>query len=237
VYLDALRIFEDNSLSEVDVLKRLQVFAVLVLMAGLAAVPAIAVSSAPLGIVTSAERAAIGHVAATDGTSIYDGDTMTTAPTGALRLQFGGSQMVLTGSTVVSLSKTDAGVVATVLSGAVRFSSVPSSPLEVRTLKAVVVRSKGDQAAVGQLSVTGPTSFQIGSTKGDLDVAVNGVEHVVEASTAYNVSLDGDNGGSDRRKGSPAAAGSSGGLWIAIAAIAAGTAVAIWLAFRSPSKP
>jgi len=219
------------------VLKQLQVFAILVLMAGLAAVPAIAGPSTPVGIVTSAQHAAIGHVVATDGTSIYDNDTITTAPNGALRLQFGSSQMVLTGSTVVSLNKTDAGVVATVVSGAVRFSSVPGSPLEVRALKAVVVRAKGEQAAVGQLSVTGPTSFQIGSTKGDLDVAVNGVQHVVEASSAYNVSLDGDNGGSDKRKGSPAAAGTSGGIWIAVAAIATGTAVAIWLAFRSPSKP
>jgi hypothetical protein len=237
VFEDALRISKDNSLSEVDVLKRLQVFAILVVMAGLAAVPAIAGPSAPMGIVTSAQHAVIGHVSATDGTSIYDGDVVSTEATGALRLQFGGSQMVLTGNTVVSLSKTDAGVIATVMSGAVRFSSVPGSPLEVRTLKAVVIHSKGDQAAVGQLSVTGPTSFQIGSTKGDLDVAVNGVEHVVEASTAYNVSLDGDNGGSDKRKGSPAAAGKSGGIWIAVAAIAAGTAVAIWLAFRSPSRP
>jgi hypothetical protein len=236
VFPDALRIFEDNSLSEVDVLKRLQVFAILVLTAGLAAVPAIAGPSAPVGIVTSAQHAAIGHVVATDGTSIYDNDTITTAHNGALRLQFGSSQMVLTGSTVVSLSKTDAGVIATVVSGAVRFSSVPGSPLEVRALKAVVVRAKGEQAAVGQLSVTGPTSFQIGSTKGDLDVAVNGVEHVVEASTAYNVSLDGDNGGGQNNR-SPRAAGTSGGIWIAVAAIAAGTAVAIWLAFRSPSKP
>lgn len=216
--------------------KRLQVFAILIVMAGLAAVPAIAgtSASAPMGIVTSAQRSLIGHVSATDGTSIYDGDTVSTEPTGALRLQFGGSQMVLTGNSVVSLNKTDAGVVATLLSGAVRFSSVPGSLLEVRTLKAVVVRAKGDQAAVGQLSVTGPASFQIGSTKGDLDVAVNGVEHVVEASTAYNVSLDGD-GGQNNRK--PRAAGASGGLWIAIAAIGVGTGVALWLAFRSPSKP
>jgi len=223
------------TLSEVEVLKRLQVFAILIVTAGLAAVPAIAGPSSPVGVVTSAQRSLIGHVSATDGTSIYDGDTVSTEPSGALRLQFGGSQMVLTGNSVVSLNKTDAGVVATVLSGAVRFSSVPGSLLEVRTLKAVVVRAKGDQLAVGQLSVTGPASFQIGSTKGDLDVAVNGVEHVVEASTAYNVSLDGDGGQNSRRR--PRAAGASGGIWIAIAAIAAGTGVALWLAFRSPSKP
>jgi hypothetical protein len=58
----------------------------------------------------------------------------------------------------------------------------------------------------------------------------------VEASTAYNVSLDGDNGGDKNNRG-PRAAGTSGGIWIAIAAIGTGTAVAIWLAFRSPSKP
>lgn len=213
--------------------KRLQVMALMVLSAGLAAVPTIAGPSAPMGIVTSAQRALVGHVAAVDGTSLYDGDTLSTAPTGAIRLQFGGSQMVLTGATTVSLNKTDAGVVATVVNGSVRFASVPGSLLEVRTLKSVVIHSKGDQPAVGELTVTGPASFQIGSTKGALDVSVNGVDHTVEASTAYNVSLDGDNGGQK----SPKAAGASGGIWIAVAAIAAGTGVALWLAFRSPSKP
>jgi hypothetical protein len=188
-----------------------------------------------MGIVTSAQKAVVGHVNAVDGTSVYDGDILRTEPTGALRLQFGGSQMVMTGGTEISLNKTDAGVTATVVTGSVRFASVPGSLLEVRTLKSVVIRSKGDQPAVGELSLTGPASFQIGSTKGALDVSVNGVEHTVDASTAYNVSLDGDNGGGGQS--SPRAAGTSGGIWIAVAAIAAGTAVAIWLAFRSPSKP
>jgi hypothetical protein len=217
--------------------KRLQVIALLALSAGLAAVPTIAGPSAPMGIVTSAQRALVGHVAAVDGTSIYDGDTLRTEPTGAIRLQFGGSQMVLTGNTTVSLNKTDAGVVATVVNGSVRFASVPGSLLEVRTLKSVVIHSKGDQPAVGELTVTGPASFQIGSTKGALDVAVNGVDHTVEASTAYNVSLDGDSNGGSQNNKSPRAAGTSGGIWIAVAAIAAGTGVALWLAFRSPSKP
>lgn len=220
-------------------IKRVQFLSILVLAAGLAAMPTIAGPSAPMGIVTSAQRAVVGHVNAVDGTSVYDGDILRTDPAGAMRLQFGGSQMVMTGGTVLSLNKTDAGVTATLVSGSVRFASVPGSLLEVRVLKSVVIHSKDDQPAVGELSVTGPASFQIGSTKGALDVAVNGVEHTVEASTAYNVSLDGDNGGAqnDRRRGGPAAAGTSGGIWIAVAAIAAGTAVAIWLAFRSPSKP
>jgi hypothetical protein len=217
-------------------MKRVKILAMLVLAAGMASVPAIAATSAPMGIVTSAQRALVGHVAAVDGTSIYDGDTLTTAPNGAIRLQFGGSQMVLTGATTVSLSKTDAGVVATVVNGSVRFASVPGSLLEVRTLKSVVIGAKGDQPAVGELTVTGPASFQIGSTKGSLDVAVNGVEHTVDASTAYNVSLEGDSSDNGGQK-SPKAAGTSGGIWIAVAAIAAGTGVALWLAFRSPSKP
>lgn len=218
-------------------MKRAKILATLVVLAaGLSAMPAIAATSAPMGIVTSAQRALVGHVSAVDGTSIYDGDTLRTEPTGAIRLQFGGSQIVLTGATAVTLNKTAAGVVATVVSGSVRFASVPGSLLEVRTLKSVVINAKGDQPAVGELTVTGPASFQIGSTKGALDVSVNGVDHTVDASTAYNVSLDGDGSDNGGQK-SPRAAGTSGGIWIAVAAIAAGTGVALWLAFRSPSKP
>ena len=65
-------------------IKRVQLFAILImaagLAAGLAAVPAIAGPSAPMGIVTSAQKAVVGHVNAVDSTSLYDGDILTTEP-------------------------------------------------------------------------------------------------------------------------------------------------------------
>src|SRR5580658_6834900 len=98
----------ENSM-EADVFKRSQVVLALVLVAGLASLPVLAGPSAPMGIVTSAQHAIIGNVAAIDGTSIYDGDTFSTDATGALRVRFGASQMVLGSNSEVSFHRTEAG--------------------------------------------------------------------------------------------------------------------------------
>lgn len=223
---------------EALVFKRLQVVMALVVVAGLAGLPALARPSAPMGIVTSAQHAVVGNVAAIDGTSIYDGDTLATDATGALRVRFGASQMVLGSNSEVTFHKTEAGVSATLTRGDVRFASMPGSILEVRTLKSVVVRAKGNQPATGQLSLVGPTTFDVGSTKGDLDVSVNGVNHDVDESKAYQVNIDdagAPSGGNNNNQ--TQGAGTSGGVWIAIAIIVGGTAAALVLAFMSPSKP
>ena len=214
-----------------------QLFAIVVIAGVLVVTPLHArPSSPPLGIVTSAQRSLVGQVAALDGTSLYDGDTVATESVGAMRLRFGGSQMVLGGDTMVTLNKSAAGVSATLVHGTVRFASVPGSILELHTLKVVVVRAKGDKPATGQLSVVGPNEFSVGSTKGDLVVSVNGNEREVNESTAYRVTVEDADAGAAPGIGT-LAAGRSAGLWIAIAAVAAGTTVALILAFMSPSKP
>jgi hypothetical protein len=147
--------------------------------------------------------------------------------------------MILGGNSEVTLHKTDAGVSATLVRGEVRFASMPGSILEVRALKTVVIRAKGDRPATGQLSLISSNAFQIGSTKGDLDVTVNGVEHDVNESKAYQVTVD-DSGapsGGSGNNNTTAGAGTSGGVWVLVAVIAAGTVVGFVLVFESPSKP
>lgn len=217
--------------------KRLQIFSILIVAAGLA-VPVLAGPSAPVGIVTGAQHAVIGHLAAVDGTSIFDGDTIATEAAGAMRLRFGSSQMVLNGNTEVTLHKTDTGVSATLVRGNVRFLSAPGSILEVRTLKNVVIRPKGNEPATGQLSLIGPNVFEVGSTKGALDVSVNGVDHEVDEAKAYRVDVDSapdPSGGAGQN--STLGAGTSGGVWVAVGLIAAGTTAAIIIACMSPSAP
>jgi hypothetical protein len=189
-----------------------------------------------MGIVTGAQHAVIGHLTAVDGTSIYDGDTIATEAAGAMRLRFGASQMVLNGNTEVTLHKTDAGVSATLVRGNIRFLSAPGSILEVHALKSVVIRPNGDKPATGQLSLVGSNVFEVGSTNGSFDVSVNGVDHIVNQSNAYRVTVD-DAAAGGGGQGTAAGAGTSGGVWIAIALIALGTAAAIVFAFLSPSKP
>lgn len=217
--------------------KLVQLVAIVAVVTTLAVLPAFAGPTTPTGVVVGTNGPAnIGRSLAIDGTSIFDGDTLTTGATGALRIRIGDGQLLLAGNTSVTIHKTDAGVSATLLGGTVRFAMVPGSSFEVRTLNVVAVNATNGKPANGQLSILSPTSFQVGSTKGDLDVSVNGISTTVEESKAYRVSLDEDaqTGGSG---GSPRGAGRSKGLWWIVGLISAGTAIGIWLAFTSPSAP
>jgi hypothetical protein len=199
----------------------------------LASIPAIAGPNASLGVVTGAERASVAQVAAVDGTSVYDGDIISTQPTGAMRLRIGQSQLVLSGNTTVLLHKTETGAYVSLLQGMVRFSSVPGSPIEVRGFDSLVVRPKGETSVIGQLSLISPKVFEVGSSKGDLAVTIAGTDHVVAESTAYRVSLDDGNSGA----ANPAGRRGAFWIWFPIAVIIAGTTIGLVLAFCSPSKP
>ena len=201
----------------------------------LACIPALAGPSSSLGVVAGADKANVAQVAAVDGTSVYEGDIVSTQPTGAIRLRLGQSQLVLAGTTTIMLHKTDAGVYATLLRGSVRFSLVPGSPLEVHALDShsLVVRTKGDAAAIGQLSLVSPTVFEVGSSKGDLAVSIEGTDHVVAESTAYRVSTDDGNGNSIVPGGKRKAFW----IWFPIALVAAGITIGLVFAFLSPCKP
>jgi hypothetical protein len=208
---------------------------IVILALTFASIPALSAPNASLGVVTGSDHASVSQVAAIDGTSVYDGDIISTQPTGSMRLRMGNSQIVLAGNTTVALHKSDAGVYVTLVQGVVRFSMVPGSPMEVRALDSIVVRAKGENAAIGQLTLVSPKEFQIGSSKGDLAVTVDGTEHDVAESQAYRVSLEEPSSGS----GATNPAGRRGAFWIwfPIALVAAGVTIGLILAFLSPSKP
>ena len=213
-----------------------QPFLIVAVALTLASIPAFATPTTSLGVVTGADRASVAQTVAIDGTSVYDGDIISTQPTGAIRLRIGQSQIVLGGNTTITLHKSEAFTTVTLLQGLVRFSSVPGSPIEVRGLNshALVVHAKDDAKVVGQLSLVSPTVFEVGSTKGDLAVSVEGTDHVVAESTAYRVNMveEDPNGG-------PNPAGRRGCFWIwfPVAVVAIGTGVGLYFAFVSPSHP
>ncbi len=213
--------------------RQAQLIAIVALALTLASIPAFAGTNNSLGVVTGADKANVAQVAAVDGTSVYDGDVVSTQPTGTIRLRMGQSQIVLAGNSTVMLHKTDAGVYATLLHGMVRFSSVPGSPFEVRALDSLVVHAKGDSQVIGQLVLMSPTAFEIGSNKGDLAVSLAGTDHVVAESTAYRVSLDDSNGGPVSSPGKRGAFW----IWFPIAMVALAVAIPLIFVFESPSKP
>jgi hypothetical protein len=183
-------------------------------------------AAAPVGVVMLGQGALVSQIPAQNGTSLYAGDTLNTDATGSLRVRFGTSQLMLGPATVVKVAEGKNGVALVLQHGIVRFSAA-GSPLELRALAAIV--QPGDDAS-GQISIVGPSEFQIGSTKGNLNVDIDGVDKVVAESTAYDVTLEPAPGQPDTVGG-----GKVRGLWILISLIALLTALGLWAALLSDS--
>ncbi len=183
--------------------------------------------AAPVGVVTAAQGAQVSQITARDGTTLYAGDTLATDPDGSLRVRFGASQLMLGPGTVVKLVDAMHGVTAVLQHGLVRFAQA-GSPIELRVLAAIVRPQEG---AAGEVVIVGPSEFQIASTKGALDVEIDGVIKTVSESTAYDVTLVPD----------PDHANDKGvikqkALWIPISIVALLTILAVTASTLSRSK-
>jgi hypothetical protein len=140
---------------------------------------------APVGVVVYAEGAQVSQVAAATGASLYAGDTLTTGERGSLRVRFGTSQLMLGPATVVKLAEAPIGVAAVLQMGVVRFASV-GSPIEFRVIGAIIDPQQG---TAGEIVIVGPSEFKIASTKGNLDVEIDGEVKIVGEGTAYDVTV------------------------------------------------
>lgn len=176
-------------LSEVALRKLSITLGTIVLALPLLAAPAFAKPDAPLGVVILGSRANVGLAAAATGASVYNGDTLSTDASGTLRVRFGGAQIMLGPGTTVDLHEQDGMVDVILRQGNVRFAGVPGSPIEVHVLQAMV-RTRQSEAGTGQVAVLNSREFQVGSQKGDLDVNVNGENHVVSAPHAYDLKIN-----------------------------------------------
>jgi hypothetical protein len=125
------------------------------------------------------------------------------------------------------------GVKAVLTHGTVRFSAVGSS----MDLQALVANVHPEDDAAGQLSIVSGSEFQIGSTKGNLDVDLQGDDpHTVAENTAYDVTLQPVANYSDPGNPDTVGGGRVKGLWILIALILLLTAAGLYIATLSTSK-
>jgi hypothetical protein len=190
-----------------------------------------AAPTAPLGVVVVGQKALLGGVYIADGTSLFDGDTVSTEGKGSLRIRLGASQLFLGENSALTLLRSERGVTAKLLGGTARFSGAAGAPIELMVLDARI-RGKQDTAA-GQVTMISNDEFQVGATSGSLTVDVEGDVRTVDENTAYDATLSpvADNGfpvGAGRRR--------SLILWILIGLAAVGTVIAITHATMSHSK-
>jgi hypothetical protein len=204
--------------------------------------------SATLGNVVYADRAHVGAAKASVGTTVFDGDRLSTEQTGSVQIRAGAARLLLSSSSVATLSQEDRSPAATLSLGSVTFSTANSKAFVLHVAGAVI-RPHTDEPTIGQVSVLSPKQLVVKTTRGSLTIAVDEDVRVIPEGASYRVVLDpseryGDAGtqnprvgGSKGSGGSPVKAGRSEFVWYAVATTAVVGAIALSEALESPDRP
>ena len=162
-----------------------------VLIAGLLNIPAYAADEKPLGLVTQAENAHIGSAKVSIGTTIFPGDTIATEAGGALRLNFGSSQLYLLSASSATLSQSASATMvhAVVGRGTVGFSSTGTDHIELEIPQGIL-RAANSQPAYGQVTIVGPLEVVISTYRGTLSLDHDGEVRDIPAGRSYRVTME-----------------------------------------------
>jgi hypothetical protein len=210
-----------------------------ILIAGLLNIPAYAADEKPLGLVTQAENAHIGNAKVAIGTTIFPGDTLATEAGGALRLNFGSSQLYLLSASSATLSQNASATMvhAVVGHGTVGFSSNGTDHIELEIPQGIL-RAANSEPAYGQVTIVGPLEVVISTYRGTLSLDHDGEVRDIQAGRSYRVTMDLEPAAAAAQPQAPAGVGGSGTkralntstlAWALVAVGAAGgVAYGIW---------
>lgn len=202
--------------------------------------------SSALGTVVHAERAQVGVSPASVGSTLFGGDKLSTEKTGSMQLRAGAARFLLAESSTAILGN-DGGMPSAILqSGTATFSTGNSNAFALHFGPAVV-RAFTDEPTIGQVTVLNAKEMIVKSTKGSLNLTVDGDSRVIAEGMAYHVVLDptaaaaaapqGPRGAGSRGGGSPRSAGTSKFVWYAVAVAGVATFFAVRAALESPDRP
>jgi hypothetical protein len=202
---------------------------------------------AAIGFVSHADGAYIGEAYASPGTSVYDGDRLSTEADGSLRLTIGTAALHLASQTSLTLHLPGSGQGTDVelAEGTLVFSSAKPPAIAVRA-NAAWIRSTASFPVAAQISIVNPKELRIRAQRGSLQFTYEGETAIIPEGVAYRVILDPDDppntsaGGPTSKK--PATSGRPF-LLIAIVAVAAAAAAAAFATitqtpnYESPDNP
>lgn len=212
-------------------------------------IPAWGAPTAALGTVIAADRARVGEAKAEVGTTVYAGDSLSTALQGSVQVRAGKARLLLLSSSCAVISDTEGTPAARLLNGTATFSTGNAHAFTLFASDAAV-RAQTDAPTIGQVSYLGPKELLVRATRGSLVVTVENDAQIVAEGTSYRVMLDqpeemaqgpaGAGSGRDRGLGSgrpPRRAGRSRFIYIAGGAAAVVTYLAVSEALESAQRP
>jgi hypothetical protein len=189
-----------------------------------------------VGIVVLADHASSGSLAAAEGTTIYDGDRLSTDAGGALRLQVGRDFVSLADQSCVMIHRGGSGAVkefeAELVSGTVVLSVAKGTDGKI-VASGARVRPLGAPRGVVQVRMVGPNELVVFAERGAAEISYHGETETIAEGKSYRVLLRPDEDGTSEDQ-SAKKAGKRGKVLVLIA-VGAATAAGIVLLSRGGS--
>jgi ferric-dicitrate binding protein FerR (iron transport regulator) len=202
-----------------------------VLVSLLAGIPALG-QSASLGVVTQSSLGRLNNAIASVGSTIYNGDRLSTEAGGTLGVRSGSVQLVLPENSAIFVGQEGPTFTAALQQGSVAFTVESGGVLRL-TAADVRVRPQSSALTVGQMTLEN-CAVVVTSRAQPLEVTAGKETKIVEAGQSYRVSLE-TGCGTHPNKGPLAAAHSR---FLLIPVIVGGlTVLAIQEVFESPDRP
>jgi hypothetical protein len=146
----------------------------------------------PLGMVTHAERAHVGEAAASEGSTVFDGDQLSTEAGGALRITGPSLRLQLDAQSILTLRRpadAEDGLEADLASGTLVFSVAQNGSITVVANDALI-RPAASAATLAHIRVVNLKELRIYAQRGALEFSYHGESEVIPEGAAYRVLLD-----------------------------------------------
>jgi hypothetical protein len=147
-----------------------------------------AAAEPPLAVIALADRAHVGSANASNGTTVYPGDSLDTAPGGELRLTVGAGQVYLLSDSAANITRNGGILRASIRRGTVGFSSLAAQQFEIDTPEGLLHAANG-LPAYGQVTISGPKDIVVSAYTGTLALERGDQKLLINAGQSYYVSL------------------------------------------------
>ncbi len=193
-----------------------------------------------VGMVVLADRAKLGAEAAAEGTTIYDGDQVSTDADGSLRIMVGEAIVYLPSESCVRLRQGGSGAekefAAELVSGSVVLSLTAGTGGEI-VARSARIRPMSETRGVVQVGIAAPRELLVYARKGPAQISYRGESETIAEGKSYRVLLnDSDD---DASGGTTAKSPGKRGKMFVVIAVAATTAagiLALWGAKDTGAK-
>lgn len=146
----------------------------------------------PLGVITEANRAYLRNRPVSTGTTLYDGDRLSTEPQGVLRLRSRAATFYLGGESQATLrgeSDDEKGTQLELAAGSLVFSSPQAAAAEILADEAII-RPAADAPTIGQITAVASKILHLYARRGSLKFSYRDESEVIAEGESYRVVLD-----------------------------------------------